>query len=97
MRLNELYDFCTPWNCQKVIDFLMALGESWSLTGLLELVLYGSVVLVVFHLCYVGIPLIFWGCSAGVPGNAKLFRHFSEEFRFSAGVPCSVVPLMMRR
>ena len=27
MRLNGLFDFCTPWNCQKIIDFLMVLGE----------------------------------------------------------------------
>ena len=60
-----------------LVDFLMVLGEGRSLTGLLELVLYGSVVLGVFHWCYVGIPLIFWGvllvfwvmfsCSAAVP------------------------------
>ena len=78
MRLNGLFDFCTPWNCQEIIDFLMVLGEGRSLTGLLELVVYGSVVLRVLHLCYVGIPLIFWGvplvfmkmfsCSAPVPG-----------------------------
>ena len=56
----------------------MALGEGRSLTGLLELVLYGSAVLRVFHWCYVGIPLVFWGvplvfrvmfsCSATAPG-----------------------------
>ena len=28
VRLNELCDFCTPWNCQKIIDFLMVLGEA---------------------------------------------------------------------
>ena len=78
VRLNGLFDFCTPWNCQEIIDFLMVLGEGRSLTGLLELGVYGSVVLRVLHLCYVGIPLIFWGvplvfmkmfsCSAPVPG-----------------------------
>ena len=88
VRLNGLFDFCTLWNCQKIIDFLMVLGNGRSLTGFLELVLYGSIVLGVLHLCYVGIPLIFWG----VPGNVKLFRHCSGEFRYSAGVPCSGVP-----
>ena len=82
MRLNGLFDFCAPWNCQKVIDFLMVLGKGRSLTGLPELVLYGSVVLGVFHLCYVGIPLISWGvplefrlmlsCSAIVPGSSAV-------------------------
>ena len=61
VRLNGLSDFCTPWNCQKIIAVLMVLGEGQSLTGLLKLVLYGSVVLEVFHRCYVGIPLVFWG------------------------------------
>ena len=28
VRLNGLFDFCTPWNCQKIIDFLMVLGEA---------------------------------------------------------------------
>ena len=51
VRLNGLFDFCTPWSCQKIIDFLMVLGEGQSWTGLLELVLYVSVVL---------------GCSTGV-------------------------------
>ena len=60
VRLNGLFGFCTPWNCQKIIDILMVLGEGWSLTGLLELVLYGSVVQGVFHWCYVGIPLVFY-------------------------------------
>ena len=38
MRLNGLFNFCTPWNCPKIIDFLMVFGEGQSLTGLLELV-----------------------------------------------------------
>ena len=25
--LNGSFDFCTPWNCQKIIDFLLVLGE----------------------------------------------------------------------
>ena len=25
VRLNGLFDFCIPWNCQKIIDFLMVL------------------------------------------------------------------------
>ena len=40
VHLNGLFDFCTPWNCQKIIDFLMILGERWSLTGLLEFIWY---------------------------------------------------------
>ena len=60
VRLNGLFDFCTPWNCQKIIDILMVLGEGWSLTGLLELVLYGSIVQGVFHWCYIVIPLVFY-------------------------------------
>ena len=46
-----------------------------------------------------GVPLVLrWysfgvlGCSAGVPGNVQLFRHFSGVFHSSAGVPCSAVP-----
>ena len=49
--------------------------------------------------CSGGVPLVLlWysfgilGCSAGVPGNVQLFRHFSGVFRSSAGVPCSGVP-----
>ena len=38
VRLNGLFNFCTPWNCPKIIDFLMVFGEGQSLTGLLELV-----------------------------------------------------------
>ena len=26
--LNGLFDFCTPWNWQKIIDFFMVLGEA---------------------------------------------------------------------
>ena len=66
----------------------MVLEEGRSLTGLLELMLYGYVVLEVFLWCYVGIL----GCSTGVPGNVQLFRHCSGVFRCSAGVPSSVVP-----
>ena len=65
----------------------MVLGEGCSLTGLLELALYGSVNLEVFHWFYVGISLVFWG----VPGNFQLFRHCSGVFRCSAGVLCSGV------
>ena len=28
VRLNGLFDFYTLWNCQKIIDFLMVLGEA---------------------------------------------------------------------
>ena len=35
------------------------------------------------------------GCSAGVPGNVKLLRHCSGVLRFSAGVPCSGVPVFL--
>ena len=28
VRLNGLFDFCTPWNWQKIIDFLMVLGKA---------------------------------------------------------------------
>ena len=87
VRLNGLFDLCTPWNCQKIIDFLMVLGEGRSLTGLPELVVYGSVVLRVFHLCYVGIPLIFWG----VP------LVFMKMFSCSAPVPwCFAIPPVFR-
>ena len=92
VRSIWLFDFCTPWNCQKIIDFPMVLGEGWSLTGLLELVLYGSVALGVFHWCYIGIPLVFWGISTGVLGNVQLFCHCSGVFRCSVGVPCLFVP-----
>ena len=61
----------------------MVLEEGRSLTGLLELMLYGSVVLEVFLWCYVGIPLVFWG----VP------LVFRVMFSCSATVPeCSAVP-----
>ena len=56
----------------------IVLEEGRSLTDFLELILYGSVVLGVLHLCYFGISLISWGvllvfrimlsCSATVPG-----------------------------
>ena len=36
--LNRLFEFCTPWYCQKIIYFLMVLGEGRNLTGLLELI-----------------------------------------------------------
>ena len=75
----------------KSYIFLMVLGEGCSLTGLLELVLYGSVNLGMFHWCYVGIPLIF----LGVPLMLRvmlLFCHYSGVFRCSAGIPCSGVP-----
>ena len=69
VRLNGLFDFYAPSCCQKIKDFLMVLGEGPSLIALLELVLYDFVVLGVFHLCYVGIPLIFW--------DVPLFRRCS--------------------
>ena len=69
------------------LDFLMVLGEGSSLIALLELVLYHSVVMGVFHLCYVGIPLIFWD----VP------LVFRVMFSCSATVPgCSAVPPVFR-
>ena len=40
VRLNGLFDFCTPWNCQKVIDFLIVLEDGWSWTSFLEIVWY---------------------------------------------------------
>ena len=40
VHLNGLYGLCTSWNWQKIIDFLMILGEGRNLTGLLELVWY---------------------------------------------------------
>ena len=83
VRLNGLFDICTPCNCQKIYDFLMVLGEGRSLTGLLELVLYGSVVLGLFHWCYVGIPLVFWD----VP------LVFQVKFSCSAVPPVFHVPL----
>ena len=91
VRLNGLFDFCTPWNCRKIVDFLMVLGEGRSLTGLLELVLYSSVNLGMFHWCYVGIPLIFWSVLL-MFRVMLLFRHYSGVFCCSAGVPCSGVP-----
>ena len=36
--LNGLFNFCAPWNCQKIIDFLIILRDGWNLTGLLELI-----------------------------------------------------------
>ena len=87
MCLNGLFDFCTPWNCQKIADFLMVLREGRSLTGLLELVLYGSVVSGVFHWCYVGILLVFWGIQL-------VFRLM---FSCSATASeCSIVPPVFR-
>ena len=86
MRLNGLFDFCTPWTCQKIIDFLMVLREGRSLTGLLEIVLYDPVVLKVFNWYYIGIPLVFWdvllvfqvmfSCSAIVPGCSTVLPVF---------------------
>ena len=74
VRFNELFDFCTLWNCQKIIDCLMVLGElnwfAWTRF--------------VWFRCSWGVPLVLrWysvgilGCSAGVPGNVQLFRHCS--------------------
>ena len=87
VRLNGLFDFCTPWNCQKIIDFLMVLREGRSLTGLLEIVLYDPVVLGVFDWYYVGIPLVFW----------DVLLVFQVMFSCSAIVPgCSAVPPVFR-
>ena len=90
VRLNGLFDFYAPSCCQKIKDFLMVLGEGPSLIALLELVLYDFVVLGVFHLCYVGIPLIFWdvplvfrvmfSCSATVPGCSAVPPVFRVPF-----------------
>ena len=101
VRLNGLFDFCTPWNCQKIKDFLMVLGGGRSLTGLLELVLYGYVVLGVFRWCYVGIalvflgvPLVFWVMFSCVPPlfcGVPLFHWWSVFRVWCSGVPGFIV------
>ena len=66
VHLNGLFDFCTPWNCQKIIDFLMVLVEGWSLNSFC--------IVLLFWWCSTGVTLVFRWYS-GVLTNKGIFQN----------------------
>ena len=91
VRLNGLSDFCTPWNCQKIIAVLTVLGEGQSLTGLPEL----FCMVPLFWRYFTGVTLVFrwyFGVFLWCSGcNVQLFCHCSAVFR----VPLFRVPVFL--
>ena len=81
VSFNGLFDFCTLWNCKKIRDFLMVLGEGRSLTGFVWLKPFCMVELVLSLNSFCMVPL-FWGCSTGV---TLVLRWYVAVFRWCSG------------